>query len=138
MTTLEDIFATTRILAFERYNFIGRKQKKMESLEQFHSDLVELAHRADCGDREDEWVRDMFTAHMNNAYKYAIRREKGIEHGRTMKINPFGGQTTTTKLEPAHYLQPELAIIVTQKIRTHKEVGVVSADDLIHMNHKTQ
>ena len=26
---------------------------------------MELASRADCGDRESEWVRDMFTAHMN-------------------------------------------------------------------------
>ena len=56
------------------------------------SDLVELASRADCGDREDEWVRELFTAHMNSdkiaekllaqtrspqdAYEYAIRREK--------------------------------------------------------------
>ena len=94
MTTLEDIFITTRIIAFERYNFICRKQKKNKSLEQFHSDLVELASRADCGEREEEWVRDMFTAHMNNekiaeellaqtrtpqdAYEYAIRREKDI------------------------------------------------------------
>ena len=92
MTVLEDIFVTTRIIAFERYNFICRKQKKTESLEQFHADLVELASRSDCGDRESEWVRDMFTALMNNekmaeellaqtrtpqeAYEYAIRREK--------------------------------------------------------------
>ena len=118
MTTLEDIFVI-RIVAFERYNFVCRKQKKSKNLEQFHADLVESASRADCGDREDEWVRDMFTAHMHNekiakellaktrypqdAYVYAIRREKGIEHSRTMKINPFGGQSTT-KQEPVHYI----------------------------------
>ena len=112
MTTLEDSFVTTRIIAFERYNFICRKQKKTESLEQFHSDLVELASRADCGDREDEWVRDMFTAHMNNdknaeelleqsrtpqdAYEYAIRRKKGIEH--------FGGYQITPKQELINYI----------------------------------
>ena len=78
-----------------------------------------MASRADCGDREDEWVRDMFTAHMHNekiaeellaqtrttqdAYEYANRREKGIEHCRTMKINPFGGHTTP-KQEPIHYI----------------------------------
>ena len=55
---------------------------------------MELASGADCGDGEDEWVRDTFTAHMNDdktaeeflaqtrspqdAYGYAIRREKGI------------------------------------------------------------
>ena len=92
--------------------FICRKQKKTESLDQFFSDLVELASGADCGHREDEWVRDMFTAHMNDdkiaeellaqtrspqdAYEYAIRREKGIEHSRTMKSNPFGGHHITT------------------------------------------
>ena len=63
---LVEIFVTTRIIAFERYTFICRKQKKAESLEHFHADLVELASRADCDDRESEWVRDMFTAHMNN------------------------------------------------------------------------
>ena len=62
MTALEDIFVTNRIVAFEKYNFICRKQKKTESLEQFHADLVELASRADFGDREDEWVRDMFNS----------------------------------------------------------------------------
>ena len=77
---------------------------------------MELASRADCGDREDEWVRDMFIAHMNNekiaeellaqtgspqdAYEYSIRREQG----RTMKTNPFGGQTLITKQEPVHYV----------------------------------
>ena len=121
ITTLEDIFVTTRNVAFERYNFICRKQKKTESLEQFHADLVELASRADCGDREDEWVRDMFTAHMNNekiakellaqtrtpqdAYEYAIRREKGIEHSREMKTNRFGNQIATTKQELINYIK---------------------------------
>ena len=81
---------------------------------------MELASRADCGDRESEWVRDLFTAHMNNekiaeellaqtrspqeAYEYAIRREKGTEHSRTMKINPIGCQTVTPKQEPVHYV----------------------------------
>ena len=120
MTVLEDIFVTTRIIAFEKYNFNCRKQKKTENFEQFHTDLVELASRADCGDRESEWVRDMFTAHMNNekiaeellaqtrtpqeAYEYAIRREKGIEYNRTTKVNMIGGQTVTPKQEPIHYV----------------------------------
>ena len=118
MTVLEDIFVTTCIITFERYIVICRKQKKAESLEQFHADLVELVSRADCGDRQSEWDRDMFTAHMNKekfaeellaqtrspqgAYEYEIRREKGIKHSRTMKINPIGGQTVTTKQEPVH------------------------------------
>ena len=39
---------------------------KSESFVQFHANLVKLTSRGDCGDREDEWVRDMFTAHINN------------------------------------------------------------------------
>ena len=86
--------------------FICRKQqKKIGTLEQFHANLIELASRTDCGDKEKEWVRDMFTAHENNekfavellaethtpqeAYENAIRREKGIEHSKTMKLNPI-------------------------------------------------
>ena len=79
-----------------------------------------MASRADGGDREDEWVRDMFTAHMHNekiseellaqtrtpqdAYEYAKCREKGIKHNRTMKTNPFGNPITTSKQEPIHYI----------------------------------
>ena len=74
MTIQENIFVTTRIVAFERYNFICRKQKKNESFEQFHADLVELASRADCGDREDEWVRDMFK-HKHEVHKMCMNMQ---------------------------------------------------------------
>ena len=77
--------------------------------------MVDLALRADSGDREDEWVRDMQTEKIaeellaqtespQDAYEYAIRLDKGIEHNRTRKIDPFGGQTATTKQEPVHYI----------------------------------
>ena len=39
-----------------------------------------------------------------DAYEHAIRREKGIEHGRTMKTNPFGGHQITPKQEPVNYI----------------------------------
>ena len=53
-TCNEEISITHRIIAFERYNLICRKQSKNKTLEQFHSDLVELAIRANCGDREND------------------------------------------------------------------------------------
>ena len=65
----------------------------------------------------------MFTAHMNNdkiaeellaqtrspqdAYEYAFRRKKGIEHSRTMKTNPFGGHQITPKQEPVNYINTQ-------------------------------
>ena len=40
-------------------------------------------------------------------YKYAIRRNKGIEHSKTIKSNPFGvSPSTTIKQEPMGYIQP--------------------------------
>ena len=148
ITTLEDIFVTTKIVAFERYNI------KMESLEHFNADLVELALRADCGDREDEWVRDMFTAHMHNekiaeqllaqsstrnpqdAYNYSIRREKAIEHSRTLKINPFGNQTRV-KQEPVHYINTRGCTNCANN-QVHREVGADFAFDHIHVDNKIQ
>ena len=38
MTVLEAVFVTTKILAFERFNFICRKQKKTESIAQLPAD----------------------------------------------------------------------------------------------------
>ena len=80
---------------------------------------MEIVSRADGGDREDEWVRDMFTAHMNNdklavellaetrspkdAYECTKQREKGIGDSKTMKINPFGGHQSTIKQDPVNY-----------------------------------
>ena len=55
MTTLQDIFITTRIIAFKKQTFICLKQIKNETLDQFHEDLRELA-RSYCGDREDKWM----------------------------------------------------------------------------------
>ena len=65
-------------------------------------------------------MRAVFTAHILNekiakeilaqtrrpqdAYGYAIRREKGTEHSRTMKTNPFGNQVSTPKQEPMDYI----------------------------------
>ena len=63
---LEDVIVIEKIIAFQRYGFICRVQKKNESLEQFHAEVVELASKADCGDKEDEKVRDRFTAHLLN------------------------------------------------------------------------
>ena len=45
----------------------------------------------------NEKIAEAKTRTPQDAYEYTIRREKGIEHSRTMKINPFGGQTTPKK-----------------------------------------
>ena len=105
-------FFLKRTLAFDRYNFISQKERKKETLEKFHANLVELAPRTDCGDREDERVCDMFTAEMSKekiaeelltetrspqeAYEFAVEREKGIQRSKTVKKNLLGAVSTTT------------------------------------------
>ena len=92
MVKVEEIFITTRVIAYKRYNF----REENQTLEQFQVDIVELASCADCGNREDESDRGMLTPLRNkekiakellaktqspqDAYEYAIRREKGIKH----------------------------------------------------------
>ena len=66
-----------------------------------------------------------------DAYEYATRREKVIEHSRTMKINPFGGQITT-KQDSVHYTNTR------GRYKAQKEVGVFSTDDCIQVEHKIQ
>ena len=63
---LEDVSVVENMTTLERYNIKGSIQKKNQSLEQFHAELVKLASEADCGDREDVWARDMSPAHMLN------------------------------------------------------------------------
>ena len=80
-----------------------------------HNCWVELASRADCGDREDEWVRDMFTAHISNEKLQKNCWHKHVAHRKHTNIrydekrnktqshhekNPFGGQIAITKQEP--------------------------------------
>ena len=46
------------------------------------------------------------TSQPQDAYENAIRREKDIEHSRTMKPNPFGFITSSAiKQEPISYIQ---------------------------------
>ena len=42
------------------------------------------------------------------AYEYAIRREKGVEHSKTMKLNPIGTTSSVAiKQEQVGYIQPK-------------------------------
>ena len=93
-------------------------QRKNEMLEQFHAYLVKFAPLADCGDRENEWVCDIVTAHKFNEKitkellaetRSPHQGEKDIEHSKAVKTNLFGAPATTTtsfKKEPMGYLQP--------------------------------
>ena len=69
------------------YNFICRKQRKNESLEQFHADSVELAVTADCGDREEKWIRDIFTADSGNQMSPLSRKQRAYYKQTTNQQN---------------------------------------------------
>ena len=60
---LENVLVTEKTIALERYNFFCRIQKNV-CLEQFHAELIDLASKADCGDKEKESMRDKFTTNV--------------------------------------------------------------------------
>ena len=100
---LEHLFIKYRNVTFDRYKAFTRKQNKTETLEQFHCRLTELVIKGNfkypnCNNNnlETEIIRDLFTANMTNdevqkdllaetktpaqAFKYAIRKENGLEN----------------------------------------------------------
>ena len=96
----------------------------------------------------------MFTAHKHNgkpaeeifsatrspedAYEYENRRKKFIEHSRTMKTNPFGGQKTTmAKQEAIHYINSRGSKKYANNQNSQK-VGSDFEANHIHVGHKTQ
>ena len=82
---------------FEKFNLICRKQKKSESFEKFHADIVELASRADCGDCKDEWIRDMFTAQMNKEKNCRRHTSTNTESTRCLRICHTSGKGRRTQ-----------------------------------------
>ena len=54
-----------RNLTFDRYQFLTRKQKKEEGLEQFFCELRRLAQYCQLGTVEGTLIRDVFTANMH-------------------------------------------------------------------------
>ena len=128
---LEHLFIKDRNVTFDRYEAFTRKQNKTETLEQFHCGLTELVIKGNfkcpnCNNNtlETEIIRDLFTANMTNdevqkdllaetkspeqAFEYAIRREKGLENQIQIRkqgstTNPF--QQTGIKTEPVGFIQ---------------------------------
>ena len=105
--------------------------------------MVELASWADFGDRDDEWVRDMFTAHMSNEkiaerlltetrsrqveYENAIRREKDIEPKKTMKTNPFEASATPI----ATFKQHAEEVVAQMETKSTKRAGEICQEGII-------
>ena len=121
LTTLEDIFITTQIIFLsQKIQFHLSKTEKESKFRTipFGSRGIGIAGRL-----VRPWGR-MGLWHVHSAHEqrknsrgtiepagknatrreYATRREKGIEHSRTMKTNPFGGNQITTKQEPVNYI----------------------------------
>ena len=57
---LEAIFIRPRNITCDRYLLLTRKQKKDETVEQFHLALKKLVEHCNLGSIEDELIRDIF------------------------------------------------------------------------------
>ena len=80
---LEKTFIRPRNVTFDRY--LTRKQRRGETMEQFHSALRALAERCQLADSEDELLKDIFTANMidqeiqKKLLKTTLTPEKALE-----------------------------------------------------------
>ena len=59
-----ETFIRPRIVTFDRYLLLSRKQQRGETMEQFHSALRSLAEHCQLAHLEVELLRDIFTANM--------------------------------------------------------------------------
>ena len=74
---LKTTFTVTTNLTYERFKFLGRRQKENESLEKFHEILSELAKNCKLGELESALVRDIFITNMRNV---EIQKKLCIEY----------------------------------------------------------
>ena len=72
---LEAIFIRPRNITDDRYLLLKRKQKKDETVEQFHLALIELAEICNFGAIEDELFRDAFVANIRRGNPEGIANE---------------------------------------------------------------
>ena len=61
---MEIVFMRPRNITFDCYIFFSRKQKKGETVEQFYSNLEELAENCGFKNREEVIIRDIFITNM--------------------------------------------------------------------------
>ena len=63
----ETVFIKPKNITSERYKLLSRKQKDMESYEQFWGALSDLERSCEIGiNAELEWIRDVFIFNMEN------------------------------------------------------------------------
>ena len=75
-----------RNITFDRYVFFLRKQKKDETVEQFYSNLKELAENCDFENREEVIIRDIFiTKMLDDDIQRKLLRDT-VEPERTLSI----------------------------------------------------
>ena len=114
----------TRNTTMERSNFFCRKQRKNKSLEHLYAVLVELISRADCVDREYDWVQGMFTAYLTDneiaeelldkirslqkQMHTQLEEKNGTEHSITMTTSSFRSSSSASiiKQEPMGCTRP--------------------------------
>ena len=72
------------------------------------------------------------------ANEYAIRRETGIEHSRTMEKKSDRRSNSDPQNKNQYIMLKHVADKTNSTTRTISEVGAIFAADRIHVDHKTQ
>ncbi|XP_075256671.1 uncharacterized protein LOC142349141 [Convolutriloba macropyga] len=110
--SLDKVFTKKRIITFDRYTFLTRKQLKAEPAEKFYGCLQELSLNCDLGSHESSIIRDVFIANMQDgeiqrellketrtakkALEVAMNIEMGIQN--PLKISGTATHQTTNEI----------------------------------------
>ena len=108
---LEANFTRPRNITYDRYLLLTRKQKKDETVEQFHLTLKELAEHCNLGANEDELIRDIFIANM---------RDMEFQKELLKKT-----ETASKALEIAIYIEPSICNQLTKRSEDNSMVSIV-------------
>ena len=76
-------------MTFDRYFLLTRKQKKDETVEQFHLALKELVEHCNVGEIEDELIRHIFIANMRDMEIQKELLKKTITASKALEIAIF-------------------------------------------------
>ena len=111
---LELTFIRPRIVTFDRYLLLTRRQRKGETVEKFHSALTSLAEFCQLGALEDNLLRDIFTANMTDPeiqkklVKVTLEPEKALELAISMEL----GDRSRLAIQANNKTDPSMVSIV--------------------------
>ena len=133
---MEGEFKKERNETYEVFQYLSRKQRIGESLEQFHSVLSGLAARCAFGTLESRILRDVFIVNMTNreaqneinratktpeeAYRISLSYGRGNKYARTYVATKGGTGGSSVPMAGGLQIKPEPVGVIRREYRNSR------------------